>query len=435
MDYQKRNPNNKTKVINARVSSDVLEALALAEGMIPKDINNSNEFSISKIIKKALNDQLAKIEELHSIDLIRLVEWEKRINSLFDENVKKLKAGDITGNEAGKALGRIFKYDIRIQQRNIANKAINLLINEGTIKNSIDDNIKRGALFIPYSINKKPLKITREIKNTVKSIDLANKSSNEACNELTRFIFNHADKEPYIKVIGLGQGNDKFFTDSIAIYLKKHSQVKAYKYDGIVNALYVNLESFTDENFDRVFESIKQEIYRDISKYESFEDLLIAKEKQFIETWDKAFSSQKSKSNVDTFEDISLDIGDWSNYLAINEINKNVEEELEQFRSQQSITNAQGSTQTLERMKILEAVNTEVNHRGSSCTELVMGDGTRLYMKTITFDRGLIVTAKAKSLVGKKVKTSCWDPISEPGKWSRQGYFRNVYALSDEDLN
>ena len=90
MDYKKRNPNNKTKVINARVSSDVLEALALAEGMIPKDINNSNEFSISKIIKKALNDQLAKIEELHSIDLIRLVEWEKRINSLFDENVKNL---------------------------------------------------------------------------------------------------------------------------------------------------------------------------------------------------------------------------------------------------------------------------------------------------------------------------------------------------------
>ena len=112
-----------------------------------------------------------------------------------------------------------------------------------------------------------------------------------------------------------------------------------------------------------------------------------------------------------------------------------MEEELDEFKRQEQIANGQGSTQTLEREKILEAVNTEVNHRGSSCTELVMGDGTRLYMKTITFDRGLIVTTKAKSLVGKKVKTSCWDPISEPGKWSRQGYFRNVYVLSDEDLN
>jgi uracil-DNA glycosylase len=84
-------------------------------------------------------------------------------------------------------------------------------------------------------------------------------------------------------------------------------------------------------------------------------------------------------------------------------------------------------------MKILEAVNTEVNYRGSSCTELVMDDGTRLYMKTATFDKDLSITAKAKSLIGKKVKTSCWDPIGEFGKWSRQGYFRNIYELSDFD--
>ena len=115
--------------------------------------------------------------------------------------------------------------------------------------------------------------------------------------------------------------------------------------------------------------------------------------------------------------------------------NKRMEEELDEFRAQEQIANAQGSTQTLEREKILEAVNTEVLHRGSSCTELVMGDGTRLYMKTITFDRDLQVTAKAKTLVGRKVKTSCWDPIREPGKWSSQGYFRNVYELSDNDLN
>ena len=115
--------------------------------------------------------------------------------------------------------------------------------------------------------------------------------------------------------------------------------------------------------------------------------------------------------------------------------NKRMEEELDEFRAQEQIANAQGSTQTLEREKVLEAVNTEVLHRGSSCTELAMGDGTRLYMKTITFDRDLRVTAKAQTLVGKKVKTSCWDPIREPGKWSRQGYFRNVYELSDDDLS
>ena len=115
--------------------------------------------------------------------------------------------------------------------------------------------------------------------------------------------------------------------------------------------------------------------------------------------------------------------------------NKRLEEELDEYRKQEQIANTQGSTQTLEREKLLDMVNTEVNHRGSSCTELVMGDGTRLYMKTITFDRDLRVTAKAQTLVGKKVKTSCWDPIREPGKWSSQGYFTNVYELSDEELN
>jgi len=115
--------------------------------------------------------------------------------------------------------------------------------------------------------------------------------------------------------------------------------------------------------------------------------------------------------------------------------NKRLEKELDEYRKQEKIANTQGSTQTLEREKLLDMVNTEVNHRGSSCTELVLGDGTRLYMKTITFDRDLRVTAKAQTLVGKKVKTSCWDPIREPGKWSSQGYFRNVYELSDEELN
>ena len=47
--------------------------------------------------------------------------------------------------------------------------------------------------------------------------------------------------------------------------------------------------------------------------------------------------------------------------------------------------------------------------------------------------RDLNITAKAKSLVGKKVKTSCWDPIGETGKWTRQGYFRNIYEVSKFD--
>jgi hypothetical protein len=56
-----------------------------------------------------------------------------------------------------------------------------------------------------------------------------------------------------------------------------------------------------------------------------------------------------------------------------------------------------------------------------------MADGTQRHMKTTTFDRDGSITRKAKELVGSRVRTTCWDPIGSPGKWSRQGYFRNIY--------
>jgi hypothetical protein len=66
--------------------------------------------------------------------------------------------------------------------------------------------------------------------------------------------------------------------------------------------------------------------------------------------------------------------------------------------------------------------------RGSSCTVLVMGDGSQRHMKTSTFDPDGAITQKAKTLVGIKIRTSCWDPKKNPGRWSSQGYFRNIYA-------
>lgn len=66
--------------------------------------------------------------------------------------------------------------------------------------------------------------------------------------------------------------------------------------------------------------------------------------------------------------------------------------------------------------------------RGSSCTVLVMGDGSQRHMKTSTFDPDGAITQKAKTLVGTRIRTSCWDPKGNQGRWSSQGYFRNVYA-------
>jgi len=67
--------------------------------------------------------------------------------------------------------------------------------------------------------------------------------------------------------------------------------------------------------------------------------------------------------------------------------------------------------------------------RGSSCTVLVMGDGSQRHMKTSTFDPDGAITKKAKTLVGNRIRTSCWDPKGNPGRWSSQGYFRNIYEV------
>jgi len=400
-------PNNqkkdRTKIVNARVSETLLKALSMAN-------NNTNKFSLTEIITMALEAQLTEIEQSTDIDFIKLVKWEKKIRDEFNNNIEKWLSGDISSIEAGKALGYIYEY-------------------------TIDENLL-NVFSVPYLKDRKPLKKSKEIMMAINAIDLEGNSTQKAFQKLGVFIFkNSTNINTYIHIKGFGK--DINFKTDVAQYLKQHSQVLAYDHCisdfGGTGALLVRLQPPEEPNFDRVFEGIKQEIYHDIKKYDDFDALLIDKEKQLKITWDKAFFSYESKSKVNKFEDKSLDIGGWSNYLAIKEINKNLEQELEQFRTQQSIANSKGSTQTLDRMKILEAVNTEVNYRGSSCTELVMDDGTRLYMKIATFDRDLSITSKAKSLVGKKVKTSCWDPISEFGKWSRQGYFRNVYELSDFD--
>jgi hypothetical protein len=106
-----------------------------------------------------------------------------------------------------------------------------------------------------------------------------------------------------------------------------------------------------------------------------------------------------------------------------------LEAELENYRAEQKDAALQRNEATLSSSDILIEVRERQMYRGSSCTILQFSDGTLRHMKTATFDRTGSVTLKAKSLVGRRVRTSCWDPIGQPGKWSEQGYFRNVYAV------
>lgn len=88
---------------------------------------------------------------------------------------------------------------------------------------------------------------------------------------------------------------------------------------------------------------------------------------------------------------------------------------------------AEKSTALLSAPDTLVLVKEKQIVRGSSCTVLVMSDGSQRHMKTSTFDTDGAITQKAKTLVGTRIRTSCWDPKGNPGRWSSQGYFRNIY--------
>lgn len=100
--------------------------------------------------------------------------------------------------------------------------------------------------------------------------------------------------------------------------------------------------------------------------------------------------------------------------------NAKLAEEIEMGKSK-------GSQVNVEKPMVLVNVETNVHYRGSYNTILILEDGTKRYIKVSTFDKDLQVTKKAQSLIGKKIKVTSWDPVNEPGKWSKQGYFRNIY--------
>ena len=98
------------------------------------------------------------------------------------------------------------------------------------------------------------------------------------------------------------------------------------------------------------------------------------------------------------------------------------------FKAETETTERESSVALLSTPDALVCVKENEMVRGSSCTVLLMGDGSQRHMKTSTFDPDGSITTKAKSLVGSRIRTTCWDPKDSPGRWSSQGYFRNIYA-------
>jgi hypothetical protein len=113
----------------------------------------------------------------------------------------------------------------------------------------------------------------------------------------------------------------------------------------------------------------------------------------------------------------------------IDSLKAKAKEDEARYKVEVTAADREGSVATLSSPDTLDEVREAEMVRGSLCTVLVMGDGRKLHMKTSTFDKDGSVTKKAKGLVSSRVRTTCWDPIGAPGKWSEQGYFRNIYLV------
>lgn len=85
---------------------------------------------------------------------------------------------------------------------------------------------------------------------------------------------------------------------------------------------------------------------------------------------------------------------------------------------------------TKENPKILRKINEQVLHKNSICTKLIFDDGDVRWIKVETFDVDGAVTRKATTLLNCLVYITSWDPIEEPLKWTKLGYFRNIYRAS-----
>lgn len=110
-----------------------------------------------------------------------------------------------------------------------------------------------------------------------------------------------------------------------------------------------------------------------------------------------------------------------------------LEQELLALKGEQSRAASKNEFVTVSDSRLLQAVEERMHHN-SMCTVLTFADQSQKFMKQVSFDRDGSVTRKARALIGRKVKTTCWDPVREPNKWTSRGYFRNIYELADEDF-
>ena len=338
--------NDNAKIVNARVSEDVLKALSMAD-------DDSNQFdysfTLTGVIKKALDDLLTEIQQDTGIDYYKFIKWEKKIKDRFEnDDIQSIVAYDHMIPpwivEVGSAFNLIFKnYSTLEAPDTTTSDSVSYIIPNASAreKDYFNNNMKKnlslvGPRWNPYNA------------------DGLEYSIEEALENLSNYIFEEHFLSPVIH-INVTQEDDatedlSMMKSQIIHYLKQHPQVISFcscsKVNGGNAALWVDLKPLKNGlDFKILFDNVKHEIYDDVLRFENFDDALEAKEKQLIGTWYQAHKSLKSKEDlwltqhqVDVADNKlklireSMNIGDWLNYLS-SETNKPYFKSLNNFLS------------------------------------------------------------------------------------------------------
>jgi len=332
-----------TKIVNARVSEEALMALSLA------DKDSYYSFTLTGVIRKAIEDTLNDIHLTTGVDYCKLIKWGKKIKNRFEnDDIQSVVRYDYHQAippwilDVGSTFNLIFKNYSTLEEPNItASESVAYLSSNASPS---EKEYFQNTLFKATN-----LAMVGPIWKPWDEDNIEYRTS-EALERLSNYIFNEHFLNPVIHIYLTQDDNHELsmMKSQIVHYLKQHPQIVSFcscpKVQGGNTALFIYLKPLKNGlDFKILFENVKQDIYQDVSKFENFDDLLKAKEMQLFDEWNTAFISFKSKeeevklkhesqntklndrldetNNNSGFILESTNIGDWSKSLS-SEVNK-----------------------------------------------------------------------------------------------------------------
>jgi hypothetical protein len=255
------------------------------------------------------------------------------------------------------------------------------------------------------------------------------------------------DKDPKKKdrynILGTFTNPKTNVTETGIFYLINNQSNKFFDNDKVVTVIRYYEDEDTEHHLSEVIRLLR--VSQDITCDEliKYHPLFINRQLRTHADLIRLLVKSKSESDVLRIQEVANNVVK-KNQIKVDKLvsklktleNKNLKlkKELDEFNAQDSLAKQDGKVQNLEEPELLVKVRRDIAIGKSLCTVLFMENGNKRTIKISSFDKDYKVTEKAESLVGKKVRVSCWDPVNQPGLWSKKGYFRYIYDVEDKDV-